>query len=259
MKKKTLLNYYDILIITVIVLQFIIFMLNYETELFMGLVAITQFIMLIFYLLYSIRLRAYFETLTNMEDEFFDKQFEAIKQSINLVSYSISDFFYRQTDIDTFRNMFSTKKIFYNKHLMTDGGYTVSVDLLLITGKGIYLIEFLDPRLIVHGNYQNDKIAVHYSSSNQAEILNPLSKAFPAYQDIKKSLDIKDENLLKSVLVISDDSFAGNLDTLNDNQAIIKSRDIEEKFEELINKKKVSIDKETMDKYEKIIKKKIAG
>ncbi|MGM0495902.1 MAG: hypothetical protein ACQERX_04490, partial [Bacillota bacterium] len=68
MKKKTLLNYYDILIITVIVLQFIIFMLNYETELFMGLVAITQFIMLIFYLLYSIRLRAYFETLTNMED-----------------------------------------------------------------------------------------------------------------------------------------------------------------------------------------------
>ncbi|MFW5795518.1 MAG: hypothetical protein ACOCV1_08560, partial [Bacillota bacterium] len=181
MKKKTLLNYYDILIITVIVLQFIIFMLNYETNLFLAITAILQFILLILYLLYSIKLRAYFETFTNMENEFFNKQFEEIKQRIDLLNYSISDFFYRQTDIDAFRNSFSISKMFYNKHIKTNAGYTVSVDLLLITNLGIYLIEFLDPRLIVHGDYQKDKIAIHYSISNQAEILNPLSKAFPAY------------------------------------------------------------------------------
>ena len=120
MRKKTLLNYYDVLIITVVVLQFIIFMLNYETNLFLAIISITQFIMLILYLLYSIKLRAYFETLTNMEDEFFDTQFEEIKQSINLLNYSITDFFYRQTDIDAFRNSIPITRMFYNKKIMTD-------------------------------------------------------------------------------------------------------------------------------------------
>lgn len=259
MKKKLLFKTMDILIIGVIVIQFVIFLLNYETALVVTLFAAIQFFALLLYFIYALRLRNSFEEIIIQENLFFTKQFDEIRETYDQVTYRISDFLDRQKAIENIRRNFTQSRFFYRKHLITQNNNKVFFDLLLITNAGLYIINFFDSRLIVNGNYQDSHISLQYSKNNQVDVINPLSPVFPFYQELKTLLEINNDSLIKRLLIINDGSYATNLESLDNNQSISKDFDVLVKVNELMNKNKVELSLEEIKRYELLIDKKITG
>ncbi len=259
MKKNTMLNAMDTLIITAIVVQFIIFLLNYETEWLVTLTAVLQFVFLLIYLIYSLRLRAYFETTVNQEDVFFEKQFLQIKNEIKDVSYRVSDYFDRQRDINDIRHPFNHVKVYYQKKIKTEDGNELTLELLLITDKGIYLVNFFEAQFILKGDFQKDLIEIQYSKHNSFQIINPLSPVHPTFQEVKKILGINDNSMIKRLMIIKNECFVLGVNTLDENQEIAKELDIPVKIRKLMNQSKVDFSREIVEKYIELLDEKIIG
>jgi len=249
----------DILIISVIVIQFIIFLLNYETALVITLFAALQFFALLIYFIYSIRLRASFETIVNQETEFFGKQFKEIKYNFDRLSYDVTEYFDRQRDITNIRNIFENSRMTYRKRLNLDGNQTLGFDLILITNKGIFIFDFFEASFIIKGNYQRDMIKIQYSKNNEIEILNPLSKLHPVYKTLREILNIEDEDMIKRMIVLDDASLATGLETLDENQGIAKNSDLTSRLRALIDKSMIKLSVEEIEDYKEILDEKIAG
>ena len=259
MKKNTMLNAMDTLIITAIVVQFIIFLLNYETEWLVTLTAVLQFVFLLIYLIYSLRLRAYFETTVNQEDVFFEKQFLQIKNEIKDVSYRVSDYFDRQRDINDIRHPFNHVKVYYQKKIKTEDGNELTLELLLITDKGIYLVNFFEAQFILKGDFQKDLTEIQYSKHNSFQIINPLSPVHPTFQEVKKILGINDNSMIKRLMIIKNECFVLGVNTLDENQEIAKELDIPVKIRKLMNQSKVDFSREIVEKYIELLDEKIIG
>ena len=259
MKKTTLLKTIDVLIIIPIALQFIIFLLSYETELLATIFAIAQFIMLLIYVINAVKLRAHFETIVNQENVFFDHQFDEIKDKFQLLSYSISEYFDRQRDIAHLRHPFQFSKIYYQKKILIENGHQLSIDLLMLTEKGIFLVDFYEARFVLKGDYQADKIQLQYSKNNQLDILNPLSKIRPIYQALVRLLSIEDEHLIKRLLIVENECLIANMNTLDENQEISKEVDIPKKIRQLKDASQHELSKEVLEEYIAIIDEKIIG
>lgn len=249
----------DILIIGVIIIEFVIFLLNYEKALMIPLFAAIQFVALIVYLIYSVRLRSAFEEVTNQEDLFFSKQFNQIKQNYNSISYRLSDFLDRQNAVESIHKIFNYSKFYYRKSILNKDDEELFFDLLMLTDQGIFIIKIFDSRMIIQGDYQKSHIILQYSQSNKLEVVNPLSPVHPVYQEVESVLGINDKDIIKRVLIITDDSFATNLDTLDDNQNIAKDYDVSNKINELINKNKIQLSLDKVKEYEELIDKRITG
>jgi len=259
MKKSKMLKAMDTLIIVAIVIQFAIFLVSYETELLITLTAIIQFTFLLVYLIYSIRLRAYFETVVNQERVFFDKQFREIKYSIKELTYRISEYFDRQRDIEDLRQPFRHTKVYYQKQLTNEDGSKTSIDLLLVTEKGLVVIDFFEARFILKGDYQNDLVDIQYSESNVIRMVNPLSPQQPLVQALKKLLNIKDNALIKRMMIVENESLIMGMDSLNDHQQIAKEIDIPKHIRQLADQSQVVLSKEQIETYESILDEKITG
>ncbi|MDA3932160.1 MAG: hypothetical protein PF513_05420 [Tenericutes bacterium] len=259
MKKNSLLETMDIIIISVIVIQFVMFMLNYETKLVITIFSALQFVSLIIYFIYSVKLRAGFETIVNQESEFFNKQFKEIKYNFDRLSYDVTEYFDRQRDITDIQNIFSNSRMAYRKRFSLDNNQTLGFDLILITNKGIFIFDFFEAVFVLKGNYQNDIIKIQYSKNNEIEVFNPLSKLHPVYQTLKQTLNIEDNDMIKRMLILDDDSLVTGLETLDQNQGITKNIDITSKLRQLIDQSMVKLTVTEIEKYKEILDKKIAG
>ncbi|QWB99510.1 hypothetical protein KHQ88_04910 [Mycoplasmatota bacterium] len=259
MNKNNLLKTMDILIIGVIVIQFVIFLLNYETKLLITMISVLQFVSLIVYFIYSIRLRASFETIINHENRFFNEQFKVIKSNFDQVSYDVAEYFDRQRDITRIRSLFTYSRMFYRKKFILENKETLSFDVILITDKGIFIFDFFEAIFVLKGNYQKDRIKFQYSKNNEVEVFNPLSKLHPIYQKVKEYLEIEDEHMIKRMLVLEDESYVTGMDTLDKDQQITKMLDLESKLRELIDNSMVKLSLEEIEKMEDILDKKITG
>ncbi|MGE4571566.1 MAG: hypothetical protein AB7E09_02355 [Candidatus Izemoplasmatales bacterium] len=259
MKKNTLLKSMDVLILTAIVIQFVIFLLNYEKEFVITLTAIVQFSFLLVYFIYSIRLRAYFETTINEENVFFSKQFSEIKDGINDVSYRVSEYFDRQRDIDEIRSHFGQSKVYYQKELLTKDGQRVTIELMLVTDKGIFICDFFEAKFILKGDFQKDRVDIQYSKNNSFSIVNPLSPVWPLFSELKSLLEIKEDSMIKRLMIIENQSFVLGMNTLDENQEIAKEDDIPAKMSRLLKQNKVHLSQEEMNQFISRIDEKIIG
>jgi|GEM_PF-2272627 len=256
--KNTLLKTMDILIITVIVIQFIIFLLNYETEFLITIISILQFVFLVLYLVFSIRLRAYFETIVNQENVFFNKQFAEIKDDLDEVNYQISEYFDRQRDIENIRHQFHYVRLFYQEDMALSDDERVSIDLLLITEKGIFIVDFFEARFILRGDYQKDIINLQYARNHMIQILNPLSNVHPLVKGIKDLFGVEYE-AIKRLMIIEDESNVAGMHTLAPYQEIAKEQDIKSKIQTLIDQSETQYTLEEIEAFEKKLDQKIIG
>jgi len=249
----------DALIIVAIVIQLAIFIVSYETEILVPLTAILQFLLLLAYLIYSIRLRSYFEEMVNQENVFFDNQFDEIKYDIKEMHYQISDYFNRQRDIEDLRQPFKHTKIYYQKGLKNEDGSITSIDLLFVTEKGIIIVDFYEARFILNGDFQKDLVDVQYSESNVLKIVNPLCPQHPLFQSVKRHLDIKDNHTIKRLMIIENECLVMGMDTLNKDQQISKEIDIPKHINQLANQSDIQLTKREIERYESILDEKITG
>lgn len=256
MSKDTNLKTMDFLLVTVIVIQFVLLMLIFETELLFTIITALEIVFLISYLIFSVRLRASFEEVVNQEDIFFERQFDLIKDQLDGISYQISEYFDRQNDIVDLRRPFRRTKMYYQKKINSKSGKPISIDLLLITDKGIFIIDFFEARLILKGNYQEDIIDVQYSKNSLLQILNPLSDIHPLYQEVKERLKLEDK-AIKRMIIVENESYVAGMQTLTKNQEIAKEIDIPKKIRKLSDESDIqwSIDyvKELEEKMDEII------
>lgn len=256
MNKDTNLKTMDILLITVIVIQFVLLLLIYETELLFTIITSMELVFLISYLIYSIRLRASFEEVINQEDIFFERQFNLIKDQLDGITYQISEYFDRQNDIADLRRPFRRTKMYYQKKMKSDLGKDISIDLLLLTNKGIFIIDFFEARMILKGDFSQDLIDVQYSKNSMLQILNPLSELHPLYQEVKNRLNV-DDDAMKRMIIIENESYVAGMHTLSKNQEIAKEVDIPKKIRKLHDQSDIdwSIDyvKELEDKMDELI------
>ncbi|MFP4478911.1 MAG: hypothetical protein ACOC2U_02990 [bacterium] len=256
---NNLLKTMDILIISVIVIQFVIFLLNYETALVVTLFAGLQFMALITYFIYIVKMRAGFETIVNQENKFFKQQFKEIKYNYDHLSYDVTEYFDRQRDITNIRNMFKNSRMIYRKRFSLDHQQTLGFDLILITNKGIFIFDFYEAAFVLKGDYQKDIIKIQYSKNNELEVFNPLSKLHPVYKTLKETLKIEDEDMIKRMLILNDASLVTGLETLDKNQGITKNADLKIKIRTLMDQSMINLTLEEIEDYHEILDEKIAG
>lgn len=254
-----LLKSMDTLIILPIVIQFGIFLLSYETKLLETIISSLVFVSLIVYLVFSVRLRAAFEEIVNQEDRFFNKQFYTIKSNIKDTNYQISEYFERQRDIDDIRQAFRHSKIYYQKALKHEDGSKTTIDLLLVTEKGLVIVDFFEARFILKGDYQEDYVDLQYSQSNTVRIVNPLSVRHPLYQALKETLAIKNPNIIKRMMIVENESLIMGMDTLDKNQQISKEIDIPSRIALLAKESDINLSQEQIESYEQALDKMITG
>lgn len=253
---KTNLRTVDIFIVVTIGIQFSFFLLNYERHLLNALLAMIQLVFLIVYLVYSIRLRHYFESTVNQENQFYERQFEEIKYQLGEKKLKMGYFLNQKNSVDTIQNMFKHSRIVYTEKIQADNGSTLSIDLLMVTERGVFVIQFYDARFILHGDYQKDTIKLQYSDTQAIDMINPLSDAHPLITYVKNLLGVG-YNEIKRVMVINDQSFAAGMDTLQSNQEIIKFEDVTFKFKKMIDASDTSYTVKEIDAFDKLLEDRI--
>jgi len=223
----------DFLIFIPIGIQAITFILAFEQSLVLTLVSLLQFGLMVVYYIYLSNIRNRFELTITQEDQFFDRQFEEIKQQLGNKSLHISHFLNQKNSIDTIRHLFSHTRMIYSKRIKVDEKTSLSVDLLLLTEAGIYVIHFMDARFIINGHFQDDLIQVQYSGNQYIHMVNPLSDIYPLNQYLINALNVE-PSAIKRVLVIHNDSYVKGMESLNDYQEIVKMDDVSSKMKEFV-------------------------
>jgi len=149
--------------------------------------------------------------------------------------------------------------VYYQKKIKTEDGNELTLELLLITDKGIYLVNFFEAQFILKGDFQKDLIEIQYSKHNSFQIINPLSPVHPTFQEVKKILGINDNSMIKRLMIIKNECFVLGVNTLDENQEIAKELDIPVKIRKLMNQSKVDFSREIVEKYIELLDEKIIG
>jgi Ca2+/Na+ antiporter len=246
----------DLFILITIGIQFVVFLLNYEQSLLSTLFAIIQLVFLITYLVYSIRLRHYFESTVNQENRFYERQFEEIKYHLDGKKLKMGHFLNQKNSVDSIQNMFRHSRLVYTERIQTDEGDALSIDILLVTEKGVFVIQYYDARFILRGDYQQDTIQLQYSDTQVIDIINPLADTHPLIRYIKKLLQVGYEDI-KRLMIINNQSYVAGMDTLGDNQDIIKVDDVTIKVKKMIDQSQTSYTVNEIETYDKLIEEKI--
>lgn len=246
----------DLFIIVTVGIQAAVFLLNYETNLLYTIFSSIQLVLLISYLIYSIRLRHYFESTVNQEDNFYDRQFDEIKHKLGDKKLKMSYFLNQKNSVDTIQNMFKHSRMIYTEKIKTDKDHSLTVDMLMVTENGIFVIQFYNSRFILQGDYQVDMIQLQYSDTQIIEMVNPLSDLHPLVAYIHQSLNVNYADI-KRVLIINDKSYVSGMDTLKSNQDIIKFKDVGVQLKKMIDKSDVLYSVKEIDALNKILEERI--
>lgn len=124
-------------------------------------------------------------------------------------------------------------KILTNLYIPTSSGKTTEIDIVLITHKGIFVIESKNYKGWIYGNAKQKMWLQTFSNGTKKEFYNPLWQNYNHIKELKTLL--KKDYLINSVIAFSDECELKKIPKDNANTFITSYSNVASKIIELCN------------------------